>query len=70
MNAYLKEVADLSGVEKHLTFKVARVAFDTLVTMANGIPIESVRYYYKKQILEDLFSSIIFVATEVMCIII
>jgi len=42
MNAYLKEVADLSGVEKHLTFKVARVAFATTVTMANGIPIESV----------------------------
>ncbi|MCX2483519.1 site-specific integrase [Pedobacter sp. MR2016-24] len=36
MNAYLKEVADLSGVEKHLTFKVARVAFATTVTMANG----------------------------------
>ncbi len=42
MNAYLKEVADLSGVEKHLTFKVARVAFATTVTMGNGIPIESV----------------------------
>lgn len=42
MNAYLKEVADLSGVEKHLTFKVARVAFATTITMANGIPIESV----------------------------
>lgn len=42
MNAYLKEVADLSGVDKHLTFKVARVAFATTVTMGNGIPIESV----------------------------
>lgn len=42
MNAYLKEVADLSGVGKHLTFKVARVAFATTITMANGIPIESV----------------------------
>lgn len=42
MNAYLKEVGDLSGVEKHLTFKVARVAFATTVTMGNGIPIESV----------------------------
>lgn len=38
----LKEVADLSGLEKHLTFKVARVAFATTITMANGIPIESV----------------------------
>lgn len=42
MNAYLKEVADLSGVDMHLTFKVARVAFATTVTMGNGIPMESV----------------------------
>jgi len=42
MNAYLREVADLSGVDLHLTFKVARVAFATTVTMGNGIPIESV----------------------------
>lgn len=42
MNAYLKEVADISSVDMNLTFKVARVAFATTVTMGNGIPIESV----------------------------
>lgn len=42
MNAYLKEVADISSVDMNLTFKVARVAFATTVTMGNGIPMESV----------------------------
>jgi integrase len=42
MNAYLKEVADLCGIEKHLTFHIARHTFATTVTLGNGIPIESV----------------------------
>lgn len=42
MNAYLKEIADLCGIEKHLTFHIARHTFATTVTLANGIPIESV----------------------------
>jgi site-specific recombinase XerD len=42
MNAYLKEVADLCGITKHLTFHIARHTFATTVTLANGIPIESV----------------------------
>lgn len=42
MNAYLKEVADLCGISKHLTFHIARHTFATTVTLSNGVPIESV----------------------------
>lgn len=42
LNAYLKEIADLSGIEKHLTFHLARHTFATTVTLSNGVPIESV----------------------------
>lgn len=41
-NAYLKEIADACNLEKHLTFHLARHTFATTVTLANGIPIESV----------------------------
>jgi integrase len=42
MNAYLKEIADLSNVFKHLTFHLARHTFATTVTLANNVPIETV----------------------------
>ena len=42
MNAYLKEIADLCGIRKNLTFHIARHTFATTVTLANGVPIESV----------------------------
>lgn len=42
LNAYLKELADLCGIEKQLTFHIARHTFATTVTMMNGVPIESV----------------------------
>ncbi|MGV8879365.1 MAG: site-specific integrase [Sphingobacteriaceae bacterium] len=42
MNAYLKEIADLSGVYKHLTFHLARHTFATTVTLSNNVPIETV----------------------------
>lgn len=42
MNAYLKELADLSGITKNLSFHVARHTFATTVTLMNGVPIESV----------------------------
>ncbi|MCW3094039.1 MAG: recombinase [Ferruginibacter sp.] len=42
MNAYLKEIADLCGINKYLTFHVARHNFATTVTLTNGVPIESV----------------------------
>lgn len=42
MNAYLKEVATLCGIEKELTFHIARHTFATTVTLSNGVPIETV----------------------------
>ena len=42
MNAYLKEIADLCGIHKCLSFHVARHTFATTVTLMNGVPIESV----------------------------
>lgn len=42
MNAYLKEIADLCGIDKHLTWYVARHTFATTVTLGNGVRIENV----------------------------
>ncbi|WP_017730623.1 site-specific integrase [Nafulsella turpanensis] len=42
LNSYLKEVADVCGIEKHLTFHLARHTFATTITLSNGVPIESV----------------------------
>lgn len=42
MNAYLKEIADLCGLNKELTYHVARHTFATTVTLSNGVSIESV----------------------------
>jgi len=41
-NAYLKEIATICGIEKNLSFHLARHTFATTVTLSNGIPIESV----------------------------
>jgi integrase len=40
MNAYLKEIADLCGIDKNLTWYVGRHTFATTVALANGIPME------------------------------
>jgi|SRR5690554_541561 len=42
VNAYLKEIADICGINKELTFHIARHTFATTVTLTNGVPIESV----------------------------
>lgn len=42
MNGYLKEIADICGITKILTFHIARHTFATTVTLSNGVPIESV----------------------------
>jgi site-specific recombinase XerD len=42
MNAYLKEIADVCGINKDLTFHIARHTFATTVTLSNGVPIETV----------------------------
>lgn len=41
-NAYLKEIADIFGIEKNLTTHTARHTFATTVTLANGVPLETV----------------------------
>jgi len=42
LNSYLKEIADLCTIKKHLTFHMARHTFATTVTLTNGVPIETV----------------------------
>lgn len=42
MNSYLKELADLCGITKELTFHCAKHTFATTVTLTNGVPIETV----------------------------
>jgi site-specific recombinase XerD len=42
LNSYLKEIADLCGIQKNLTFHLARHTFATTVTLTNGVPIETV----------------------------
>ncbi|MCS4304864.1 site-specific recombinase XerD [Chryseobacterium sp. BIGb0232] len=42
MNVYLKEIADLCGINKELTYHIARHTFATTITLSNEVPIESV----------------------------
>lgn len=42
MNSYLKEIADVCGIQKNLTFHLARHTFATTITLSNGVPIETV----------------------------
>ncbi len=42
LNSYLKEIADLCGIKKNLTFHIARHTFATTITLSNGVPIETV----------------------------
>ncbi len=42
-NSYLKELADICGIDKALTSHTARHTFGTTVTLANRVPIESVK---------------------------
>ncbi len=41
-NKYLKIMAARCGIEKNISFHVARHTFATTVTLANGVPIETV----------------------------
>ncbi|MCU4158355.1 site-specific integrase [Carboxylicivirga sp. A043] len=42
LNGYLKELADICEIRKHLTFHMARHTFATTVTLSNNVPIETV----------------------------
>ena len=41
-NEYLKEIGEVCGLKKELTFHMARHTFATTITLENGVPIESV----------------------------
>ena len=42
LNEYLKEIGELCGISKKLTYHMARHTFATTVTLNNGVPIETV----------------------------
>lgn len=42
LNEYLKKIATLSSIKKYLNFHLARHTFSTTVTLANGVPLETV----------------------------
>ena len=42
MNAYLKEIGDVCGIDKNLTFHLARHTFATTVTLGKGVPLDTV----------------------------
>jgi len=42
INSYLKEIADVCGIEKNLTFYLAPHTFATTVALAKGVPMETV----------------------------
>lgn len=44
MNSYIKEVAEVVGIDKHLTHHVARKTFASTVLLNNDIPIEIVSF--------------------------
>ena len=41
-NGYLKELAEICGINKKVTTHIARHTFATTVTLSNGVPIETV----------------------------
>ena len=42
VNDYLKEIAAVCGIDKNISFHLARHTFATTITLSNGVPIESV----------------------------
>lgn len=43
VNDYLKEIAAICGIDKNLTFHIARHTFATTVTLENGVALETVQ---------------------------
>jgi integrase/recombinase XerD len=46
-NSYLKEIADITGVDKRLTHHVARKTFATTVLLSNDVPMEVVSELFR-----------------------
>lgn len=61
MNAYLKEVADLCGINKKLHTHMARHTFATTVTLSNSVPIETVSKLlgHKKIVTTQIYSKVV-----------
>ncbi|MEM6342702.1 MAG: site-specific integrase [Bacteroidota bacterium] len=43
VNSYIQELAAICGIDKHLTFHVARHTFATTILLANDVPLETVK---------------------------
>ena len=41
LNAYLKEIADICGIKKNLTFHLARHTYATTICLSNGVSLET-----------------------------
>ncbi len=61
LNGYLKEIADICGITKPLTFHIARHTFATTVTLTNGVPIETISRMlgHKKLSTTQIYSKVI-----------
>jgi len=42
LNTYLKEIADVCGIRKNISFHIARHTFATTITLTNGVPLATV----------------------------
>ncbi|AMP97418.1 Site-specific recombinase [Pedobacter cryoconitis] len=57
----LKEIADICGITKPLTFHIARHTFATTVTLTNGVPIETISRMlgHKKLSTTQIYSKVV-----------
>ncbi|WP_371744878.1 tyrosine-type recombinase/integrase [Cellulophaga baltica] len=42
LNSYLKEIADVAGINKYLTFHIAQHTFAAARSLSSSVPIETV----------------------------
>jgi len=61
LNGYLKDIADICGITKPLTFHIARHTFATTVTLTNGVPIETISRMlgHKKLSTTQIYSKVV-----------
>ena len=61
-NAYLKEIADLCGIEKNLTVHTARKTFATTILLLNDVPMETASEllgHYSVKMTQQLYGKIV-----------
>ena len=62
LNSYLKEIAEIVGIEKRLTHHIARKTFATTVLLYNGISMEVVSEllgHSKLQVTQDHYAKVV-----------